>query len=282
MSAARPNRSPTTRSISARRCSNSSLTLIEDNRLYYRGRDAAALARTASLEEVARLLVGLRRAALRSRQPAADDHRAAPRLARRGDPGAGRPLPRRAAGGGGAATTRAGSRIARAMLETGVRVLRLLTAAVTARPLSALPVHQQLAAAWRVPPERAPLLARRAGAVGRPRVQRLGLRRPRRRLDRRQSLRRDHGGPRGPQRPAPWRADAPRRLAVRRPEEGQGHRRRAGAARARPHLHPGLRPSALSRRRCPRRHPVRAAARDHAATRPSSPSPSGWPRPANA
>jgi citrate synthase len=44
------------------------------------------------------------------------------------------------------------------MLETGVRVLRLLTAAVTARPPSALPVHQQLAAAWRVPPERAPLL----------------------------------------------------------------------------------------------------------------------------
>ena len=44
------------------------------------------------------------------------------------------------------------------MLETGVRVLRLLTAAVTARPLSPLPVHEQLAAAWRVPPERAPLL----------------------------------------------------------------------------------------------------------------------------
>ena len=31
------------------------------------------------------------------------------------------------------------------MLETGVRVLRLLTAAVTARPLSILPVHEQLA-----------------------------------------------------------------------------------------------------------------------------------------
>src|SRR3977135_1900098 len=29
----------------------SALTLIEDNRLYYRGRDAAGLARTASLEE---------------------------------------------------------------------------------------------------------------------------------------------------------------------------------------------------------------------------------------
>src|SRR5207344_590095 len=34
----------------------SSLTLIENNRLYYCGRDAAALARTASLEDIARLL----------------------------------------------------------------------------------------------------------------------------------------------------------------------------------------------------------------------------------
>ena len=44
------------------------------------------------------------------------------------------------------------------MLETGVRVLRLLTAAVTAQPLSTLPVHEQLAASWKVPPERAHLL----------------------------------------------------------------------------------------------------------------------------
>src|SRR5437879_7902230 len=45
-----------------------------------------------------------------------------------------------------------------AMLETGVRILRLLTAAVTAEPVSALPVHEQLAAAWHVPAERAPLI----------------------------------------------------------------------------------------------------------------------------
>ncbi len=44
------------------------------------------------------------------------------------------------------------------MLETGVRTLRLLTAAVTARPPSALPVHDQLAAAWRVPNHLAPIL----------------------------------------------------------------------------------------------------------------------------
>jgi citrate synthase len=46
-----------------------------------------------------------------------------------------------------------------AMLQTAARVLRLLTAAVTARPPSPLPVHQQLAAAWRVPAEHAGLLS---------------------------------------------------------------------------------------------------------------------------
>ncbi len=45
-----------------------------------------------------------------------------------------------------------------AMIETGVRILRLLTAAVTAEPVSPLPVHEQLAAAWHVPADRAPLI----------------------------------------------------------------------------------------------------------------------------
>jgi citrate synthase len=44
------------------------------------------------------------------------------------------------------------------MLETAVRILRLLTAAVTGEPLSPLPVHDQLAAAWRVPTDHAPLI----------------------------------------------------------------------------------------------------------------------------
>ena len=44
------------------------------------------------------------------------------------------------------------------MLETGVRVLRLLTAAITARPLSPAPVHEQLAAAWKVSPQHMPLI----------------------------------------------------------------------------------------------------------------------------
>ena len=45
-----------------------------------------------------------------------------------------------------------------AMLETGARILRLLAAAVTSQPLSGRPVHGQLAAAWNVAPECAPLI----------------------------------------------------------------------------------------------------------------------------
>jgi citrate synthase len=45
-----------------------------------------------------------------------------------------------------------------AMLETAVRILRLLCAAVTGEPAAAQPVHEQLAAAWHVPAEHAPLI----------------------------------------------------------------------------------------------------------------------------
>ena len=44
------------------------------------------------------------------------------------------------------------------MLETGARILRLLTAAVTGAPVSALPIHEQLAATWQVPADRTLLL----------------------------------------------------------------------------------------------------------------------------
>ena len=44
------------------------------------------------------------------------------------------------------------------MLDTGVRILRLLTAAVTLEPLSALPIHEQLATVWTVPADKAPLI----------------------------------------------------------------------------------------------------------------------------
>ncbi len=132
----------------------SALTLIEDNRLYYRGSDAAGLARTASLEDVARLLwncdatpfaasnltpmtTALRRAWLAAATLSPVDRCLIllPAAAALDHPSW---VEDRAP-----------------MLETGVRVLRLLTAAVTAQPPSALPIHDQHAAAWKVAPDRA-------------------------------------------------------------------------------------------------------------------------------
>ncbi|MBS0518033.1 MAG: MerR family transcriptional regulator [Proteobacteria bacterium] len=135
----------------------SALTLIENGRLYYRGHDAARLARSMSLEQVAQLLWECddRPFAARNLPALSTALRAAwnatptlstvdaclvllPAAARWDHPSW---VEDRAA-----------------MLETGARILRLLTAAVTAEPVSALPVHEQLAAAWNVPSELAPLL----------------------------------------------------------------------------------------------------------------------------
>src|SRR6185369_108133 len=135
----------------------SGLTLIEDGRLSYRGHDATRLARSASLEQIAQLLWDC------------DDR-----------PFDARNLPAMSAALRAAwAATPTLSTVDRclvllpaaarwdhpswvedrdAMLETGVRILRLLTAAVTLEPLSPLPVHEQLAAAWSVPAERSVLI----------------------------------------------------------------------------------------------------------------------------
>jgi citrate synthase len=135
----------------------SSLTLIENGRLYYRGHDAARLARSSSLEQIAHLLWEC------------DDR-----------PFAATNLPPMSTALRGAwAATPTLSTVDRclvllpaaarwdhpswvedrtAMLETGVRILRLLTAAVTGETLSPLPVHEQLAAAWHVPAQHAPLI----------------------------------------------------------------------------------------------------------------------------
>ena len=135
----------------------SALTLIEDGRLYYRGLDATELARTASLEEIARLLWDCD-----DRPFAADNIPPMTTALRRAWLAAATlsPVDRCLVLLPAAAALDHPSWVEdrSAMLETGVRVLRLLTAAVTARPPSALPVHEQLAAAWRVPPDRAPLL----------------------------------------------------------------------------------------------------------------------------
>ena len=196
----------------------SSLTLIENGRLYYRGHDATRLARNALARAGGAAPVGLRRAAVRRRQPAADDR---PRCAAPGSPRATlSPVDRCLVllPAAGALDHPSWVEDRAAMLETGVRMLRLLTAAVTARaalgPARPRAARGGLARAGRARAAH----PRRPGPVGRPRVQRLGFRRPRRRLDRRQSLRRHDGGPRRAQRPAPRRADPPGRGAVRRVE----------------------------------------------------------------
>jgi citrate synthase len=135
----------------------SALTLIEDGRLYYRGLDAAELARTASLEDIARLLWNCD-----DKPFAADNIPPMTTALRRAWLAAATlsPVDRCLVLLPAAAALDHPSWVEdrTAMLETGVRTLRLLTAAVTARPPSALPVHDQLAAAWRVPSHLAPIL----------------------------------------------------------------------------------------------------------------------------
>ncbi|WIM14158.1 citrate/2-methylcitrate synthase [Enhydrobacter sp.] len=135
----------------------SSLTFIEGGRLHYRGHDAARLARSHSLEQVAQLLwecddrpfdagnLPAPSAALRTAWSATATLSTVdrclillPAAARWDHPSW---VEDRAA-----------------MLETAVRILRLLTAAVTTEPASALPVHEQLAAAWQVPAGHVPLI----------------------------------------------------------------------------------------------------------------------------
>ena len=135
----------------------SGLTLIEDNRLYYRGQDASRLARTASLEDTARLLWNCdhRPFGAANLPPMSDPLRRAWLAAATLTP-VDRCLVLLPAAA--ALDHQSWVEDRPALLETGVRVLRLLAAAVTARPLSPAPVHEQLAEAWKIPPERAGLL----------------------------------------------------------------------------------------------------------------------------
>jgi citrate synthase len=135
----------------------SSLTLIEHGRLYYRGWDATELARGSALERVAQLLwqcderpfdpknLPSMSTVLRQAWAAASSFAAIDRCLLL--------LPAAARWDHPSWVEDRG-----AMLETGVRILRLLTAAVTGEQPNALPVHEQLAAAWNVPAERAPLI----------------------------------------------------------------------------------------------------------------------------
>lgn len=135
----------------------SSLTLIENGRLFYRGQDAARMARNSSLEQVAQLLWDCddRPFAARNLPPMSAALRSAwqaatalppvdaclvllPAASRWDHPNWVEDRP--------------------AMLETGARILRLLAAAVTGQPLSDRPIHEQVAAAWNVPAEHAALI----------------------------------------------------------------------------------------------------------------------------
>jgi citrate synthase len=135
----------------------SALTLIEQGRLYYRGWDAVQLAQGSSLETAAQLLwqcderpfdpknlpsmsTALRQAWQAASALAPIDRclLLLPAAARWDHP--------------------SWVEDRSAMLETGVRIVRLLAAAVTGEALSARPVHEQLAAAWSVPAGHAPLI----------------------------------------------------------------------------------------------------------------------------
>ncbi|MDR3100075.1 MAG: citrate synthase, partial [Paraburkholderia sp.] len=128
----------------------SSITLIADGKLFYRGQDAIALARHASLEEVAALLWGCspRRVLEAGAAPIAvaqwsawlklwSAHspleRALVLL-----PAAAAQMPRIWAQGRDA------------QLETGTQLMRLLAAALICAPHSGEPLHRQLAHAWGV------------------------------------------------------------------------------------------------------------------------------------
>ena len=127
----------------------SSLTLIADGRLFYRGRDARVLAAQATLEDVARLLWP------------SDDSVFAPgnrpprakAFARGWDAVAGlAPLERCLAllPQAAALDADAWSLDPLAIRLTGARLLRLLVAIVVGRPPSAVPTHVVLAGAWQL------------------------------------------------------------------------------------------------------------------------------------
>jgi len=118
----------------------SRITLVEGSRLYYRGQDAIELARTASLEAVARLLW----------ECGSDDpFGTAPPPAQRGVSGVA-PLDRCRAAllslGARPLWNRENARLA----CDGAALLRAITACALDRPPSACPAHEQITDVWRL------------------------------------------------------------------------------------------------------------------------------------
>ena len=116
-----------------------SITQIKDGRLFYRGQDAIALARTATLEDTARLLIGgldeeafrLLRIAGSLPGPAFGPHAFVAQAVRL----LSEPAPRE---------TRAAEVAA---------ILRLVAAAASGADPGTEPIHRHLASAWKAPPQ---------------------------------------------------------------------------------------------------------------------------------
>ena len=120
----------------------SSICLIENGRLFYRGKDAIRLSDEATLEDVATLLWRAEEADLDADRPdALPGNISASGLIERCQMSlaavADEDLP-------AADLTRAG------VIRTGRRILRVLAASVALPPSSPEPVHRRLAAAWRL------------------------------------------------------------------------------------------------------------------------------------
>lgn len=126
---------------------DSELTLIEGGRLYYRGQDAVELARHATLEDVAALLLECPPRELLAGTPPRVD-RTVLRVLERLDPTqgctAGFAWLHGLDDGGPARDPAASSAV------SCTRLLRLMTAVVTRRVPARTPVHRQLARAWRL------------------------------------------------------------------------------------------------------------------------------------
>ena len=126
---------------------DSELTLIEQGRLYYRGRDAIELSRHATLEDVAALLLECDpRDLLAGAAPRVD--RTVLRVLERLDPAQGCTAGFAWLHGLDADAAARDPTASSAVLCT--RLLRLMTAVVTRRVPARTPVHRQLARAWRL------------------------------------------------------------------------------------------------------------------------------------
>jgi citrate synthase len=126
---------------------DSALTLIEGGRLYYRGRDAIELARHATLEDVAALLLECDPRELVSGAPPRID-RSVLRMLERLDPVQGCTAGFAWLHGLDDGGTAQDATAPPAVLCT--RLLRLMTAVVTRRVPARTPVHCQLARAWQL------------------------------------------------------------------------------------------------------------------------------------